>query len=596
MRVADYLMETIYGTGAAHLFMVTGRGVLFLSDAAAKLTGLTPVPMHHEQSCAYAAYAYAALTGRMGACLVSTGCASTNAVTGALCAWQDGVPCVFLSGQNMLHETARYTGRALRTWGQQEADIVSIVTPITKYAVMLTDARDAVYETEKALYLATHGHKGPVWIDVPLDIQNARIEPEELRHFDPAEGASEDTPEVQNADIAWVSGLLSEAERPVLLIGSGIRWGNAREELMYFAEKNHIPVAYCPSAPDAYPYDMPLSMGSVGMMGCSRSGNFAVQNSDLLLAVGCRLSPMTTGPDYEKFARAAKVVVVDVDAEEHRKGTVRIDRFIHADCKAFLRAMEQADIVNRHEAWVETCAHWKKRFPLCEPGFRRSDRVDLYQLAEALSGTLPEDAVFLCDAGLEELILPANIVFGGNRRCIHPQSQGAMGFALPGAVGACCASGRPVEAVIGDGSVMMNLQELATIAYRQLPIRLIIVENGLYSVIRKRQKELFRTRTVGTDAGNGVGGVDFEKLAACFGFRYLHIDTPDGLQAGLETLFAWEGPAICTVRGAEDQSYIACEYGKTATGRLSRRPLEDQAPFLPREEFLSEMVIDPIDQ
>lgn len=595
VRVADYVMQTLHARGVEHLFLITGRGVLFLSDAAAKEEGLEPIPMHHEQACAYAAYAYAAYNGKLGACLVSTGCAGTNALTGVLCAWQDGIPCVVVSGQNTLKETARYTNAGIRTWGQQETDIVSLAEPITKYAVMLTDPKRAVYELEKALHLATTGRKGPVWIDVPLDIQNARIEPEKLEHYAPPTEDGAPDPE----DVREVLELLRASSRPVALIGSGVRASGGEEELARFAKEHRIPVAYGTSAPDVFGYDEPLCAGSVGMMGCSRSGCFAVQNADLLLVLGNRLSPMTTGPEYGKFARQAKTVVVDIDEIEHGKNTVRVDKLVKADVRAFLTELNRREPGKRFDAWAEKCAHWKEIFPLWEDAFRQPEggKTDLYELAEQLSRVLPEESVFLCDAGLEELILPTNMAFSRGRRCIHPYSQGAMGFALPAAAGACYASGgRPTVAVVGDGSVMMNVQELATIAYHRLPVFIIIVENGAYSIIRKRQTELFRTRTVGTDPGNGVPGADFEKLAACFDIPYMAIKDNRNLGERLRELFRREGPVICTVRGLEDQGFLTMAYARTAERRFAQRPLEDQAPFLDRELFLREMVIDPIDQ
>lgn len=592
MRVADYIMEKLYSEGISHLFMITGRGVLYLSDAAAKLADLHTVSMHHEQACAYAAYTYAAYNGGIGACLITTGCGSTNAITGTLCAWQDGIPCVFISGQNTLRETTRFTKLPLRTWGQQEMDIVSVVEPITKYAVMLDKAEDVAYELEKALYLATHGHKGPVWIDVPLDIQNARVEPNELRHFIPPE----DEALSRQEDIQSVVEMLNMAKRPILLIGSGIRSAGAVRELVAFVEKNSIPVAYSASAPDVVAYSEPLSVGSVGMMACSRSGCFAVQNADLLLVVGNRLSPMTTGPSYQKFARQAKTVVVDIDEKEHKKDTVRIDKLILCDAKAFLEKMNQCNIEGDYREWTEKCRHWKEVFPLCEDTYRQTEKVDLYELAERLSETLPEECVFLCDAGLEELILPSNVDFSKGRRCIHPHSQGAMGFALPAAVGAYYASGRPTVAVIGDGSVMMNLQEFATISYYKLPVKVIIIENNTYSVIRKRQIDLFRTRTVGTDAENGVPSADFRKVAECFDISYMEIKENRNLNDALKSLFASIGPIICQISGLENQDYIACSVARTSERRFVQRPLEDQAPFLDRNIFMDEMIVEPIDQ
>ena len=593
VRVADYILKRLYADGAKHIFMVTGRGALFLSDAVAANKELTGVSVHHEQAASYAAVAYAQYTGKPGACLVSTGCAGTNALTGVLNAWQDGIPCVFISGQNKLYETSRYTGIPLRTFGQQEADIIPIVESITKYSVMITDPKQIVYEMEKALYLAQEGRKGPVWVDVPLDVQNMRIKPEELEHFRPENIPNyEPLPE----DIKYVTEALRNSKRPAVLIGSGIRSADAVQDLEHFLNKYPIPVTYANSAPDTFGLDNPLSIGSVGIMGCSRAGNFTIQNSDLLFVLGCRLSSMTTGPDSDKFARAAKVVVVDIDRVEHSKKTAKIDRLIIADVKKFLTSLMDEDVKEAEEKWKNKCLHWKRIFPKCEERNKTSEKVDLYYLAECLSQILPVDSVFLSDSGLVELILPTNISFRKDQRCIHPASQGSMGFALPGLVGAHYASDRPVIAVIGDGSIMMNLQELETIRYNNIPAKIFIINNNAYAVIRKRQVELFRSRTIGTDPTDGLGCPNFMKVAAGFEIPYIRIDSSLDLKQKLKSIIDMDGPVLCEIMGLENQEYISSGHARDSTNRIVRRPLEDQAPYLDRELFLSEMIIKPIDQ
>ena len=357
IRVADHIIERLYSEGAKHIFMVTGRGILYLSDAVARHREIEGISVHHEQAGAFAATAYAQCTDKIGACLVSTGCAGTNAITGLLCAWQDGIPCVFISGQNKLQETARYSGIPLRTFGQQEADIIGIVESLTKYATMITDPKRIAFEMDKALYMAQTGRKGPVWVDVPLDIQNMRIEPDGLERFEPVDD-SDFAPSTE--DIGFVIQALQSAERPVLLLGSGVRSADAIPELEELVHKHPLPVAYAGSAPDVYGASNRLSMGTVGSIGGTRAGNFAVQNSDLLLVLGCRLSPVTTGPDYENFARASKVVVVDIDSVEHSKNTVRIDRLIISDVKKFLAALMKEDVRGASDEWQDRCVHWKQ--------------------------------------------------------------------------------------------------------------------------------------------------------------------------------------------------------------------------------------------
>lgn len=592
IRVADYIVDRICQEGVQHIFLVTGRGNLFLSDAVARRQDLQSVCVHHEQAAAYAAVAYAQSNERMGVCLVSTGCAATNAITAVLGAWQDGVPCLIVSGQNMLRETSRYTGLPLRTYGQQENDIVRQVEPITKYATMLTDPQRIAYEFDKAMHLAQESRKGPVWIDIPLDLQNARIVPEELERFEA--GAKADLA-AQAQDIEDVLRALEKAERPAVLLGNGVRSARAIPELEEFIRRAQIPVTFTASGADVYGVRNELSIGVVGSIGGTRAANLVVQNSDLLLVLGSRLSSMTTGPDFESFARAAKIIVVDIDSVEHSKKTVRIDRLVRCDAKKFLVALLQSDLPTTPGAWKEKCTHWKKIFPLCEEKFKDGEKVDLYYLAQSLSEVLDEKAQLVCDAGLEELILPSVVCFGREQRCIHPASQGSMGYALPAAMGVCLASGEQTVAVIGDGSIMMNLQELQTIRHYNLPIKIVAVNNNVYAVIRKRQVELFRSRTIGTDPQNGVSCPSFEKVAECFEIPYVRIETSANLAERLAAVLRMEGPVLCEVMATEDQEYLRTAHALNSKRRIVQRPLEDLAPFLDRELFLSEMVIEPLE-
>jgi len=593
VRVADYIMETLHARGVQHIFVVTGRGALFLTDAVARLEAIECVAVHHEQAAAYAAVAYSHCTGGLGTCLVSTGCAATNTISGVLSAWQDGLPCVFISGQNTLQETSRHTGIPLRTYGQQETDVIPLVQPITKYAVMIEDPSQVVFEVEKALYMASAGRKGPVWIDVPLDVQSMRIDPDAQTHFVPEAAL---LPEGLDAAVDAVCEALARAQRPVVLLGSGVRSAGAEAAFSILIERTGIPVTYASSAVDTYGSEHPLSIGSVGTMGCTRAGNFAVQNADLLLVLGSRLTSMTTGTDFCKFARAAHIVVVDIDPVEHSKASVRIDQLVQADLGAFLPALLRRNLPQIPAAWQNKCQHWKQVFPRCEEHHKAAGKVDLYHLAEALSRVMAPDAVFVSDSGLVELILPTNIAFVGQQRCVHPVSQGAMGFALPAAVGACYASGGPVVTVVGDGSIMMNLQELQTIRHHQLPIKIFVINNNVYSIIRKRQVDMFRSRTIGTDPSNGVSCPNFAKVAAGFDLPYVNIADNADLDGRLSAVLQMPGPVLCEVMGLEDQIYLETSQARNAQRQFVRRPLEDQAPFLDRGVFLSEMVIEPIDQ
>jgi len=592
IRVADYIINRIQEAGANHIFMVTGRGILYLTDAVAKNRDIEAVSVHHEQSAAYAATAYAQYNNTIGACLVSTGCASTNAITGVLSAWQDGVPCIFISGQNKLKETVRYRGVNIRTYGSQETDILPIIEPITKYSTMIDDHKRIAYEIDKALYFAQNGRKGPVWIDIPVDVQNMRVEPDELERYVP-KGAKLYP---KHEDIKYIVEKFKKAKRPVLLIGNGVRSADSVSEFIEFIEKYPFPVTFTNSAVDVYGVDNKYSIGTVGSLGATRAGNFTVQNSDLLLVLGCRLSPLTTGSEYQKFAREAEIIVVDIDEIEHSKDTVSIDKLIISDLKEFLIELIREDIKSAEEGWIEKFLHWKTIFPRCEEKYKNSEKIDLYYLADSLSRVMKEDSILLSDAGLEELIIPSTVSFGNNQRCVHPASQGSMGYALPAAIGAHYASNRPVTPVIGDGSIMMNLQELQTIKHYNIPVRILIVNNGVYAIIRSRQKNLFRTRTIGTDDSNGVSCPDFQKVADCFDIPYLLIDRKEDIEEKLNELFNVNGPIICEVMCEENQEYIQTSFAFNSKRRMVNRPLEDQAPFMDREVFLKEMVIEPIDQ
>jgi acetolactate synthase-1/2/3 large subunit len=594
IRVADYIMQKLHESGVNHVFQVTGRGSLFLSDALAKNKNLTAISLHHEQSCSFAAVGYAEQTDGLGAALVSTGCASTNTLTGVLTAWQDGIPCVFISGQNVLNETTNYTNSGIRTYGQQEADIVKLVTPITKFATMLTNPQDIFQVMDDAINAAMTGRKGPVWIDVPIDLQSSLIDPSMSTSPTLCKGLI--FPEVKINDLEIVVNYLNNSERPLILIGKGVRSSGAYDELVKFVDQTGIPLTYSASAVDIYgTSSKKLSIGSVGAMGCSRAGNFAVANSDFLLVLGSRLNSLTTGPDYCDFAREAKVVVVDIDPLEHQKDSVKKDHIILLDLKIFLSELIKYKIKSPSDIWINKCLHWKHLFSSVEKSFESNTVIDLYQLSDTLSSKLPKSSTLVVDSGLAEVILPSNIRFSEGMRCIHPTSQGAMGFAVPASIGIQFATHNLVLVVVGDGSIMMNLQELESIRYHKLPIKIIVVNNNVYSIIRKRQKDLFRTRTIGTDPDNGISAPDFKKVAQCFGLKYMKIDNIESLNNGIDELISTEGPVICELMGKEDQSYI--EIGtirSTESGRIVRRPPEDQMPFLDRELFKFEMIISPI--
>ena len=595
-RVADYIIEKLHSEGIDKIFLITGRGILYLTDAVAKEEGFDGICTYHEQGASYAAMAYAQARDGLGACLVSTGCAATNAVTAALCAWQDNVPVVFVSGQHMLQETTRYTGVPIRSFGSQEADIIEVVKPVTKYAVMLTNPQQVALEMEKAIYLAQEGRQGPVWIDVPLDVQNMRIEPETLPHFVPQAEKNDMKELAQQVRLAAEE--LNRAERPVLLIGGGVRSAGAIEEIAALVEKTRVPLVYTPSAADVYGAANDLSIGALGSIGGSRAGNFTVQNADHILAIGTKLCSQATGGDDAAFAREATLTVVDIDPMEHTKPGVSIDRVIVADAKDFLKELLQVSVETAQEAWTAKCLHWKETFALREEDFIRAqiecNENDLYALADVLTRTLPQRATVITDAGFEELIVPSSIRYRSGQRCLFPAAQGAMGYAVPAVLGAHFAGREDIVVVVGDGSVMMNIQELQAIAFHKIPAKIIVVNNNMYAVIRERQRMLFRKRTIGNDPGDGLGAPDFEKLSQGFGITYQRIEGSDQLEKGLQQLFATPGAVLCEVMCTSEQKFFHMSYGMNEQRRLERRPLEDLSPFIDRARLKEEMIVEPM--
>ena len=581
-RVADYVMRRLRNAGVEHIFLVTGRGILFLTDALAKEEGLTPVSTYHEQGASYAAMAYAQAGGGLGACLVSTGCAATNAITAVLCAWQDNVPVIFISGQHMLHETTAYTKLPIRTYGSQEADIVSIVKPITKYAVMLQEATDIAVELDKALHYAMTGRKGPVWIDIPLDLQNARIDAENLQRC-----VLEDVrPRIAAEDVARIIDGLSGAERPILLLGGGVRSAGAEQSAAELARKIHIPVVFTPAAADVYGAAQPLSIGSIGSIGGSRAGNFVLQHADYILAVGTKLCSQVTGTKAA-FAPSARIDVVDIDPLEHRKDGIDYQAFLHADANDFFRMLLQTELSPVQKEWQEQCLHWKNVFAVpSEPfvqEYAAQNEIDLYGFAYELGAHLSDNTTVITDAGLEELIVPSAILYRHGQRCLFPAAQGAMGYAIPAVLGAHFAGKNNIVAVVGDGSIMMNMQELYIIAEHRIPAKIFVINNNMYAVIRKRQTDLFRKRTIGNDPSDGVPAPDFSQMAKSTGFIYEKIVHARDLSMRIDEVLRIEGSVLCEVVCTPDQKYLHQSYALNEKRRLEHRPLEDLSPFMERE-------------
>ena len=594
MRVCDYITEFLVKKGIKDVFMVSGGGVMFLTDGLACNKDLNVICCHHEQAVAMATCAYAKYSG-MGCGYVTTGCGGTNAITGVLNAWQDNTPCIFISGQCKRKETIRNAGIQTRQIGVQEADIISIVSSITKYAVMINDENDIRYHLEKAYYLAKNGRPGPVWIDVPMDIQAAEVEPEGLRGFSPYELYQEKVT-VGEKELQEIVDDLTKAKRPVIIAGQGIRLAGAIDLFEKLVHEHNIPFVTSRMGTDVLPTEDALYIGRIGNKG-TRAGNFAMQNADYILALGSRLSVSSTGQQYDYFAREAKVVVVDIDKYEHTKNTVHVEQLIIADVRDVLEKLslpKQCD----YKEWAAKCKHWKDIWPVCDKKYYEDPSgVNMYVFIEELSKVLKEDSALIGDAGSAAYVPPQGIrTTTKKQRYIASGAQAEMGFSLPAAIGVSVArGGGETLAITGDGSLQMNIQELQTIKHYNFPIKLFVWNNDGYLSIRATQRKFFEGRFIGTDSTSGVSFPDLGKIADAYGLKYVRISDVTELRNKLPEVMDAKEPVVCEVMSIRDQEVIPTISSKQdADGKMVSMPPEDMYPFLDRKELNQEMVVQPV--
>lgn len=594
MRVCDFLAKTLADVGVEDVFLVTGGGSMFLTDGLACEKRIRTIPCLHEQAAAMAAISYAQYRENYGACLVTTGCGGTNTVTGVLHAWQDHLPVIYISGQCNRDERYTIARSPVRYIGQQEVDIVPIVRSITKYAVTILDPKEAVYHIEKAIYEAKNGCWGPVWLDIPLDVQEAEIDPEKQEHFVPATLL---LPQPKEEDLQAVVMALSKAERPLVILGAGVRDSGAIEEFDGFVHKYAIPFVGTRRGWDILPKSDPLHIGLADIRG-NRSANMAMQNADMLLVIGSRLSMFTTGYNYELFARDAKdIFVVDIDEAEHLKGTVRIDRFIHSDAKAFLNALPALQLKDLTQ-WRAKCLHWKKVLPVFTKE-QKDDKKGISKFAfiEVLNRFLRPDSIVVTDAGATtEIPMQALYYTSKTQRYIGSASQCEMGYALPAVVGVSVARGKgEALCIVGDGSLQMNIQELQTCVTQKLPVKIFVWDNGGYATIRGHQKGIFKERYVGVDAASGTAFPDIKKIAYAYGLEFYEAKTLAELEQVFPHMMAATHPALCNVRvWMEETNPMVKAKLRMSDGSRIALPPEDMFPPVDRDLFVNEMIIEPI--
>ena len=592
MKLSDYVMRFVADAGVGHVFMLPGGGAMHLNDSLRRTEGLEFVCNLHEQASAVAAEAYSRVTGGLGVAMLTTGPAGTNAVTGVACAWLDSTPVMFVSGQAKRSDLIGDSG--LRQLGVQEIDIVSIVKPITKFAVTVMEPTEIRVHLERALWLARNGRPGPVWIDVPLDVQAAEIDVESLAGFDAP--APEPEPEGVALGVAQTLALLQRAERPVVLAGNGVRVAGAIPEFERVVARLGIPVlTTCPGL-DLVPDDHPLLVGRPGAI-APRGANFALQNSDFLLTIGARLDMAFVGYDHRGFAPHATKVIVDVDPAEIAKLDMEIAVKAAFDARAFLREMESQagclPVKDRGE-WNARCQDWKTRYPLVTDAHRAQEgSVSTYAFTEALSDAMPEGQTLVVGssgAAIEIVFLCLKVKRG--QRIFHNRGTGSMGLALPQGIGACVANGGADTIVVeGDGSFQLNVQELQTIVTGNLPLKIFVLDNGGFASIRLSQNRHFGG-LIAADASSGMALPDACRVAEAYGIPTTTISGHANMEERIAEVLATPGPVLCRVDLAPEETRApAIASRQREDGTMASTALEDLWPFLPRDEFRANMIV-----
>ena len=595
MRVADYIFKTVADHGVKHVFLVTGGGAMFLNNGLFREKRLTPVCNHNEAGSGIAGEGYARVTEDLAVVSVTTGPGGTNALTGLIGAWLDSQPVLFLSGQvKFVTSRASCPDLPLRQLGDQEINIVDMVKPVTKYAAMVTDPGEIARELGRAIYTATHGRKGPVWLDIPINVQSAEIDPDTLEKFVPP-AETEEIPD----GLEEIVQSFREARAPVVIAGQGIRLAGAQRDFLRLAERMQIPVLATFEGFDMMPTDDPLMIGRIGTIG-TRAGNIALQNADWVLCIGSRNNIRQISYNFENFAAKAKeFICVDIDRAELDKPTIRPTRKICADAGTFIRALTRAlgtpEELPAHAEYLAWCQERTRCYPVVRPEWRdREDGVNPYVFTELLTGLLPEGCIVACTNATPSLALfQAGIVKRG-QRMICNSGCAAMGFGLPAALGAAAAAqgtGRPVICLEGDGSLMMNIQELQTVAAHQLPIKLFLYDNNEYCSIRQTHDNFFHER-IGCDPASGVTFPDWAKVADAFGWEYRKIDSEKTAERLIPEILAAPGPVFCDVRLTPGYTFAPkLSSRKLPDGTLVSPSLEDMFPFLSREEMLDNIYL-----
>ena len=606
MKLSDYVVRFIADQGVKHVFLVTGGGAMHLNQSLGAEPRLQAICNSHEQASAMCAEGYAKATNHLGVCMVTTGPGGTNAVTGVAGAWLVSTPNLFISGQvkrpdRMFDNDGQPLG--MRQLGVQEVDIVSIVKPITKYAVTVLDPSEIRYQLEKAVHMAMHGRPGPVWIDIPLDVQASPCDdPANLRRFDSSEIQHSTAYSDLRVEVSRLIEKLNKAERPLLFAGNGIRLAHAEAEFGRLRALLGIPTVATWCAADLVPSDDPTYVGRPGSV-AARGANFALQNSDFLLAIGVRLDFAITGYAPQNLAREAHKVAVDIDPAELKKLRPYLHQPICSDAKTFLaELLSQGSSIRKPDrsAWDKRCADWKTRYPVVTEEHRTPEgRVSIFHLGEVIGTESRADDLLVSGSsgsGIEIFLLACPT--RNNQRIYHTAGLGAMGYGLPMSLAVCIGGGgRRTILVDGDGGFQFNIQELETASRLKLPVKFFVLNNDGYASIRASQTGYFGKASIGCDSRTGLSVPELGKVAAAYNIPSVVIPNQENLRADVKRVLAMEGPVVVDVHVIPDEMRAPrLQSYQTADGSMVSKPLEDMFPFLPREEFLANMIVKALEE
>jgi acetolactate synthase-1/2/3 large subunit len=589
MKTSDYVAKVLVDHGVGEAFVLTGGCIVHIIDSIARNGRIRYIPVMHEQGGAMAADAYARISGNLGVAMTTSGPGATNLLTGVCCSYYDSIPVLLITGQVPASQLKRDSQS--RQIGFQETDVVSIYQSVTKYAKLVDDARTIRYELEKAIYIARSGRPGPVLLDICDDVQRAEIDPQELDSFSPPENAEPQA--VSQAQIAQLMSLINQSERPVMILGGGIRSAGALLLVRRVVEELRLPFTLTWAGMDYLAHDHELYVGGFGVTS-GRPGNFAVQNADLIIAIGTRLDTHEAGSNMKTFARGARKVVVDIDRAEQEKYAshgMAVDLLITGDAREVLEAISSSHdtlVTRDRTAWLSHIRDWKAKYPICTDAHRRQpSRVNPYVFMEELSRLADDDAIIVTDCGSNLIWTMQGFAAKRDQRVISAFNHSPMGYSLPASMGAALAApGRQTVCIIGDGGLQINIQELATIERQQVDVKIFVMNNHGHGIIQGTQDNWLDGRHHAAHPDHGLPDPDCERIAKAYGIATERIGSHHELAPTMSKVLGMKGPVLCNVNLLSGP--------QISPKLLYGRPIEDSDPLLPRDEFHANMLVKPI--